>query len=163
MTADLGALVQERLTDTVYGLIRERILSGAFAPGEKLNVDQLAEQLNISPTPVKGALALLAVEGLVQIQPRRGTFVASISEDDLSEVLAGLDRGAADWAVTASTAYAQRRAGDLARTGTIVDTLFRSLLADMLPAQALRAGGLWALKLLPPLRRQAFALGMGAR
>jgi len=33
----------------------------------------------------------------------------------------------------------------------------------MLPAQALRAGGLWALKLLPPLRRQAFALGMGAR
>jgi len=82
---------------------------------------------------------------------------------DLSEVLAGLDRGAADWAVTASTAYAQRRAGDLARTGTIVDTLFRSLLADMLPAQALRAGGLWALKLLPPLRRQAFALGMGAR
>lgn len=88
MTADLGALVQERLTDTVYGLIRERILSGAFAPGEKLNVDQLADQLNISPTPVKGALALLAVEGLVQIQPRRGTFIASISEDDLSEVLA---------------------------------------------------------------------------
>ncbi len=88
MTADLSALVQERLTDTVYGLIRERILSGAFAPGEKLNVDQLADQLNISPTPVKGALALLAVEGLVQIQPRRGTFIASISEDDLSEVLA---------------------------------------------------------------------------
>ncbi len=88
MTADLGALVQERLTDTVYGLIRERILSGAFAPGEKLNVDQLADQLNISPTPVKGALALLAVEGLVQIQPRRGTFIASISEGDLSEVLA---------------------------------------------------------------------------
>ncbi len=88
MAADLGALVQERLTDTVYGLIRERIVSGGFAPGEKLNVDQLAEQLNISPTPVKGALALLAVEGLVQIQPRRGTFVASISENELSEVLA---------------------------------------------------------------------------
>ena len=87
MATELGALVQERLTDTVYGLIRERILSGAFAPGEKLNVDQLAEQLNISPTPVKSALALLAVEGLVTVQPRRGTFVASISQEDLSEVL----------------------------------------------------------------------------
>ena len=52
--------------------------------------------------------------------------------------------------------YAARRAADLARTGTMVDTLFRSLLADMLPAQALRAGGLWALKLLPALRKQAF-------
>ena len=45
----------------------------------------------------------------------------------------------------------------------MVDTLFRSLLAEMLPAQALRAGGLWALKLMPALRKQAFAIGMGVR
>ena len=45
----------------------------------------------------------------------------------------------------------------------MVDTLFRSLLTDLLPAQALRAGGLWALKLSPPLRKQAFGLGMGLR
>jgi 2-octaprenyl-6-methoxyphenol hydroxylase len=45
----------------------------------------------------------------------------------------------------------------------MVDTLFRSLLAEMLPSQLLRAGGLWALKLLPPLRREAFAIGMGRR
>ena len=45
----------------------------------------------------------------------------------------------------------------------MVDALFRSLLADFLPSQALRAGGLWALKLVPPLRRQAFGLGMGSR
>jgi 2-octaprenyl-6-methoxyphenol hydroxylase len=45
----------------------------------------------------------------------------------------------------------------------MVDALFRSLLAGMLPAQALRAGGLWALKLVPGLRQQAFALGMGGR
>jgi 2-octaprenyl-6-methoxyphenol hydroxylase len=82
---------------------------------------------------------------------------------DLSAVLAGTDRSAAGWTEVVSAAYARRRAGDLIRTGTVVDTLFRSLLAEMLPAQALRAGGLWALKLLPPLRRQAFALGMGAR
>jgi 2-octaprenyl-6-methoxyphenol hydroxylase len=72
----------------------------------------------------------------------------------------GLDARAG---VALSNAYARRRAGDLARTGATVDTLFRSLLAGMLPAQAARAGGVWALKLLPGLRRQAFALGMGAR
>jgi 2-octaprenyl-6-methoxyphenol hydroxylase len=82
---------------------------------------------------------------------------------DLAAALAGADRGRADWAVAASQDYARRRAADLKRTGTVVDTLFRSLLAEMLPAQAVRAGGLWALKLAPALRRQAFAVGMGQR
>jgi 2-octaprenyl-6-methoxyphenol hydroxylase len=45
----------------------------------------------------------------------------------------------------------------------MVDALFRSLLADMLPAQVVRSAGLWALKLLPGLRRQAFSVGMGIR
>lgn len=82
--------------------------------------------------------------------------------DDLAAALAAADR-APGWAGRVSTDYARRRSGDLARTGGMVDALFRSLLADFLPSQALRAGGLWALKLAPPLRRQAFALGMGAR
>jgi 2-octaprenyl-6-methoxyphenol hydroxylase len=82
---------------------------------------------------------------------------------DLVAVLADTDRTTPDWAIRASTAYADRRAADLARTGTMVDTLFRSLLGEMLPSQALRAGGLWALKLMPSLRRQAFSIGMGKR
>ena len=82
---------------------------------------------------------------------------------DLAAALAGTDRSADDWAVRVSRDYADRRAGDLARTGGMVDALFRSLLAEMIPAQALRAGGLWALKLAPPLRKQAFAVGMGNR
>lgn len=82
---------------------------------------------------------------------------------DLAASLETTDRAASDWAIQVSRDYASRRAGDLARTGTVVDTLFRSLLAEMIPAQALRAGGLWALKLAPALRRQAFAVGMGRR
>jgi len=82
---------------------------------------------------------------------------------DLSAALAGRDTAPPDWAIAASEDYARRRAGDLERTGGMVDTLFRSLLSGLLPAQALRAGGLWALKLSPQLRRQAFALGMGVR
>ena len=81
---------------------------------------------------------------------------------DLAAALAATDR-APGWASRASDDYAQRRSGDLSRTGSMVDALFRSLLADFLPSQALRAGGLWALKLVPPLRLQAFGLGMGAR
>ena len=82
---------------------------------------------------------------------------------DLAASLAVSDRSQPDWAIQVSRDYAARRASDLARTGGMVDTLFRSLLADMLPAQALRAGGLWALKLAPALRKQAFAVGMGNR
>lgn len=82
---------------------------------------------------------------------------------DLAAALAATDRTTPHWASQVTRDYVARRAGDLARTGGMVDTLFRSLLAEMIPAQALRAGGLWALKLAPALRRQAFAMGMGNR
>lgn len=82
---------------------------------------------------------------------------------DLAAALDAADRTQPDWAASLSRHYAARRAADLAQTGGMVDTLFRSLLAEMVPVQALRAGGLWALKLLPGLRRQAFGIGMGKR
>jgi len=82
---------------------------------------------------------------------------------DLSAALAATDVTQPGFAVGLSEDYAQRRGADLSRTGTMVDTLFRSLLADFLPAQALRAGGLWALKVAPPLRKAAFDVGMGVR
>ena len=85
---------------------------------------------------------------------------------DVADLAAALAAGASDapsWAADVSTAYADRRATDLQRTGGMVDTLFRSLLSEHLPAQAARAAGLWALKLVPPLRRRAVDIGMGAR
>jgi len=82
---------------------------------------------------------------------------------DLSASLAAVDVTEPGFAKRLSDDYAQRRAGDLSRTGTVVDALFRSLLAEFLPTQALRAGGLWAMKLLPPLRKTAFDVGMGVR
>jgi 2-octaprenyl-6-methoxyphenol hydroxylase len=82
---------------------------------------------------------------------------------DLSAALSGVDPDNAGWAIAASEDYSRRRSADLGRTGGMVDTLFRSLLSGMLPAQAMRAGGLWALKLSPQLRTQAFSVGMGIR
>lgn len=87
MSKPLPVLQAERLTDTVYALLRERILGGSFAPGERLKVDALAQQLNVSQTPLKGALALLVADGLVEVQPRRGTFVAQVSPRQISEML----------------------------------------------------------------------------
>lgn len=82
---------------------------------------------------------------------------------DLAAALAGASADAPTWARDVSTAYATRRADDLRRTGGMVDALFRSLLSDLLPTQAARAAGIWMLKLVPPLRRRAFEVGMGAR
>jgi len=82
---------------------------------------------------------------------------------DLAASLVACDFTPGLWGRRLSEDYSRRRAPDLARTTGIVDALFRSLLADMLPAQALRAGGLWALKSLPVLRHEAFSMGMGNR
>lgn len=81
---------------------------------------------------------------------------------DLAAALRAADRRASDWARAVSNDYARRRAADLKRTGGMVDALFRSLISELLPAQLLRAGGLWGMKALPALRKRAFALGMGA-
>lgn len=82
---------------------------------------------------------------------------------DLAASLKAADSAGSQWATEVSADYAQRRMGDLERTSSMVDTLFKSLLSDMLPQQALRAGGLWALRLSPNLRKRAFAAGMGVR
>lgn len=83
----LSAIKTARVTDTVYEVLREGIVEGAFAPGSKLNVDDIARRLDVSRTPVHEALAVLATEGLVEVQPRKGTFVAEFTLDDYAETL----------------------------------------------------------------------------
>ncbi|MDR7544893.1 MAG: GntR family transcriptional regulator [Armatimonadota bacterium] len=76
----------QRLTDAAYRTLKAQILSQAFAPGQRLHLDDLAARLGMSRTPVKDALNALATEGLVDIVPRRGTFVASLSAETIAEV-----------------------------------------------------------------------------
>lgn len=82
---------------------------------------------------------------------------------ELEKALLAHTRKSQGWAQQVADDYAQGRAADLRRTSTVVDTLFRSLLSDFLPSQAVRATGLWALKLVPGLRKAAFGVGMGGR
>lgn len=76
----------QRLTDAAYRTLKEQILTQAFAPGQRLNIDELAGLMGMSRTPVKDALNALANEGLVEILPRRGTFVAGLSSNTIAEV-----------------------------------------------------------------------------
>jgi DNA-binding GntR family transcriptional regulator len=82
----LKAIGQTRLTQTVYKLLRTRIANHDFAPGERLQLEQLASQLGVSRTPVREALNTLADEGLIEIRPRRGTFVARVDMTTVTEL-----------------------------------------------------------------------------
>ncbi|KAA0178949.1 GntR family transcriptional regulator [Cupriavidus gilardii] len=75
----LFALVTDKL--------RERILKGDYAPGERLVENKLSAELGVSRIPVREALRTLASEGLVLIEPRRGASVAKLSPDIVREMV----------------------------------------------------------------------------
>jgi DNA-binding GntR family transcriptional regulator len=79
-------LVHNSLHDEVAAQLRERIFSGELTPGMFLDEIQLAEQMNISRTPLREALKVLTAEGLVRHEPRRGSFVNEVTEQDLDEI-----------------------------------------------------------------------------
>lgn len=74
------------LTQQTYKVLKDRILRRQLKPKERINVDEVAQRLGVSRTPVTDALKRLAVEGLVDIQPRRGTFVSSLTAEDVAEL-----------------------------------------------------------------------------
>ncbi|MGV3570482.1 MAG: GntR family transcriptional regulator [Ramlibacter sp.] len=79
-------LVHNSLHDEVAAQLRERIFAGELVPGTFLDEAQLAAQLKISRTPLREALKVLTVEGLVRHEPRRGCFVNEVTEQDLDEI-----------------------------------------------------------------------------
>jgi DNA-binding GntR family transcriptional regulator len=82
---DFTPLKRERAVDSVHEALKQAILSNLLHPGERLNVESLSRKLGVSLTPVRHAIQLLAQEGLVEVKPRSGTFVASVSAEDVRE------------------------------------------------------------------------------
>ena len=70
----------------VTSMIRERIVSGIYSLGSRLDQKSLADELDVSLIPVRESLRKLAAEGLVRIAPRRGAFVVELSPEELQEV-----------------------------------------------------------------------------
>lgn len=73
-----GLVVKSLLRDDAYRAIRDAIVDGTLAPGERLNDPELTAWLGISRTPVREALARLEQSGLVQTKPGRFTIVSPV-------------------------------------------------------------------------------------
>lgn len=69
-----------------YEQIQEEIISGTLAPGQKLKVEHLKEQLKVGQSPVREALARLVSSGLVELIGNRGFRVAEVSERDVRDL-----------------------------------------------------------------------------
>lgn len=75
------------LVEVAAESIRRMVLSGSLEPGERLIEERLTEELGISRPPLREALRMLQQEGLIEIRPRRGSVVATLTEEDVFEIL----------------------------------------------------------------------------
>jgi DNA-binding GntR family transcriptional regulator len=74
------------IREAAYQHLRESILAGSLAPGERISEPALAETLGLSRTPIREALQSLAKEGLVEITPHKGAKVRQLSLKEIEEV-----------------------------------------------------------------------------
>lgn len=74
------------LTEQTYRILKDKILRNQLKPGEQISVPDVALALGVSRTPVTDALKRLSNDGLVDIFPRRGTFVTQLTARDVAEI-----------------------------------------------------------------------------
>lgn len=79
-------MAEQTKMQMAYRLIRSKITSGAFRPGERLNISELAAQAGMSIIPVREAIKQLQIEGLVESDTYRGVRVVSYSQKELQEL-----------------------------------------------------------------------------
>ncbi|RQX17997.1 GntR family transcriptional regulator [Micromonospora ureilytica] len=145
------------LTEDVYESIKTLVMDHILPPGERVNIDALARELDVSPTPVREALARLEADGLVRKRPLSGyttTPLLSRAEfDDLFDVRHLLEGATAGRAATHASAEARHRisaeaaasidveAGDGYRRHaafTALDAKFHDLIAEVSGSPLLR-------------------------
>jgi GntR family transcriptional regulator, rspAB operon transcriptional repressor len=97
-------------TDRVYEVLRRRIRELALAPGAPLRKEEIALELGVSRAPVSDAISRLAEEGLIDVFPQHGSFVALIRSSDVRESL---------FVRTALEVEAMRRLAPIANTQVI--------------------------------------------
>jgi DNA-binding GntR family transcriptional regulator len=113
--------------DLTCAVLRQAILSGVLAPGERIQQDAVAEALGVSRVPVRSALLQLEAEGLVNRRPHHGATVASLGPreiHDLYEARIVLELHAVRRAIAAMTP------GRLARLEELAARLDREVSGD---------------------------------
>jgi len=73
---------------SAYDQIRRAIIEGSYEPGARLVEQRIAEEFDLSRTPVREALRTLEAEGLVRIEPHRGATVRTLTVDDVVDLYA---------------------------------------------------------------------------
>ena len=94
------------LYEEVAELLRGRIFSRELAPGDWIDELKIAAELEISRTPLREAIKVLATEGLITMKMRRGAYVTEVNDKDLRDVfhlMAVLEADAAGTAALAAT------------------------------------------------------------
>lgn len=82
-----GRIQSASLVDLAAEAIRKQILSGALGPGDRLIEERLTEELGISRPPLREAMRILSQEGLIETRPRQGSVVATLTDQDVFEIL----------------------------------------------------------------------------
>lgn len=104
--SSFDAISPRPLHGEVVQRLRSMIIRGEIAPGERLNERMLAERFNISRTPLRDAIKLLATESLVELTPNRGAVVTRITvqaAEELFQVLSALEQLAGELAAVRAT------------------------------------------------------------
>ena len=90
----LHAIPRAALHEQVAQQLRQMLVEGQIAPGAKLNERELSEELQVSRTPLREAIKMLAAEGLVELLTNRGAIALQLTRADVLntfEVMAGLE------------------------------------------------------------------------
>jgi DNA-binding GntR family transcriptional regulator len=90
LTGDVAPIARRTLHDEVATRVRDMIIEGRLAPGQRVNEVALGQLLGVSRTPLREAIKTLASEGLVEIVPARGAVVRTLTLKDLTDSLAVL-------------------------------------------------------------------------
>jgi len=94
MAADILSIPRAALHEQAATRLRQMLVENRIPPGAKLNERELADVLQVSRTPLREAIKMLAAEGLVELLPNRGAIAVALDEKDVNntfEVMAGLE------------------------------------------------------------------------
>ena len=83
----LEPVARDTVQDRVYSLLRDRLMRGAFEPGQKLKIGELASALGTSSMPIREALHRLAAERAIESAPNRSVRVPSLSKESLRDLM----------------------------------------------------------------------------
>jgi DNA-binding GntR family transcriptional regulator len=83
MAAEIIPIPRAALHEQVAHRLRQMLVENRISPGAKLNERELSEILNVSRTPLREAIKMLAAEGLVELLPNRGAIAVELTEADV--------------------------------------------------------------------------------